>query len=179
MKLTLYREESGLEIPYKWLSEEVYSEALESLVVVAADVLFIDAASPKTFLFPFRKVKPMGNSFWFVGGRVNAGEPEGDAIGRIVARETGLVLPSERFNLVAINRYFFKDRQQKPQNKGYDCLSHVFTATLSIEERDSAARNLDPNEHDISAGLRAFDLPALEAAHVHAAITDLHVLLFP
>ena len=179
MKPKLYREQPDFEMSHKWLTEEAYSEALESFVVVAADVVFITTTHSKTFLLPFRKAKPMKDSFWFVGGRVNVGETEADAINRIVTRETGLLLPLERFAFITMNRYFFKDRQQKPQTKGYDCLSYVFTATLSIEERDSAAKNLDPNEYDVSIGLRSFDLPALEAAHTHAAITDLHSLLFP
>lgn len=166
-------------MPKKRLSEEAYKEALESFVVVCADVLFTDGENPKTILLASRRAKPM-RGWWFVGGRIYAGEPAEEAMVRLMKRETGLVLPQERFKLIGLNRYFFSERQQEPQTLGCDSLSYVFTAELSPAERDTAAKNLDPKEYDPAEGLRAFSsADALKAAGASPPVIDLYELLYP
>lgn len=173
---TLYAEDPHFMMPQKFLSNDVYKEALESLVIVVTDVLFVDRAK-KTIYLAKRKVKPM-QDFWLIGGRVLAGEDAIYSIRRCVKRETGLELPADRFQFLTLNRYLWKDRAQEPQEKGADTLGYTFAVDLSPEERSVAAQNLDSDEYDTNYGLQEFDVAGLADHPMRQAITDLYTRTF-
>lgn len=161
----------------KFLSDETYAEAIESFVIVCADVLFINRKNRSVLLLARRKVKPM-QGLWLIGGRVFAGEPERAAIVRLAKREVGLDIAPERFEYVCTNRYLWTDREQEPQDKGSDDLCYTFALEVSDEERRGAAAHLDPHEYDTTTGLQEFNKERLEKESVHQAIRDLYDIVF-
>ena len=172
-----YFEDPHFKMGRKFLSDETYAEAIESFVIVDADVLFINRTNKSVFLLARRKVKPM-QGLWLIGGRIFAGEPERAAIARLVKRETSLSIAPDRFEYLCINRYLWTDREQEPQNKGSDNLCYTFALEVSDEEKQISSEHLDPDEYDTTTGLQEFDKKMLEAGSVHQAIRDLYDIVF-
>jgi ADP-ribose pyrophosphatase YjhB (NUDIX family) len=173
----IYIEDPHHKMSRKFLTDQVYSEAIESFVIVDADVLFINKENKTLFLLARRKAKPM-QGLWVIGGRIYAGESERDAICRLTKSETSLEFGPDHFNFLCMNRYVWKDRQQEPQDKGSDNLCYTFTAELTQEERAIVSKNLDPEEYDTTLGLQEFSGEMLEEQGVHPAIIDMHKVLF-
>ena len=172
-----YFENQHFKMGRKFLSDETYTEAIESFVIVDADVLFVNRTNKSVFLLARRKVKPM-QGVWLIGGRIFAGEPELDAIVRLVKREAGLDIAPDRFEYLRINRYIWTNREQEPQNKGSDNLCYTFALEVSDEEKNIASAHLDPHEYDTTMGLQEFDKEMLEKESIHKAIRDLYELVF-
>jgi|CXWL01.1.fsa_nt_gi ADP-ribose pyrophosphatase YjhB (NUDIX family) len=173
----LYVEDPEFMMPLTFLSEEVYEQALSSLIVVCADTVIIDREH-KTLWLAKRIVPPISTD-WVIGGRIGAGEKEQDGAQRIFARETSLNLPRERFSFLGMNRYICSERKQYPQEKGSDTLSYTFIAELTPEEIQIVSKNLEPQEYDLSAGLTEFSRTQLVERKVHRAIIDMYDLIFP
>lgn len=173
----IYFEDPHFKMGRKFLSDETYAEAIESFVIVCADVLFINRANKSVLLLARRRVKPM-QGLWLIGGRILAGEPECDAIARLVKREAGLDITPDRFEFICINRYLWTSREQEPQNKGSDDLCYTFALEVSDEQKRTASKHLDPNEYDTAVGLQEFNKERLEKESVHKAIKDLYDLVF-
>lgn len=159
----------------KFLPDEVYAQALESFVVVCTDVVPINR-SRRTIYLARRAVKPM-QGWWWIGGRMFAGEHEQESVKRCFRRETSLDLPSERFEYVAMYRYWWKDRKQEPQDKGADDLSYTFVVELTSEELRKVSHKLDKKEY-AQGGLQEFDRERLSIENVHPAILDLYNRVF-
>jgi ADP-ribose pyrophosphatase YjhB (NUDIX family) len=171
-----YCEDASVVIPIKFLEESAYADALEAFVVVCADCLLINRNRGTIYLAK-RKSKPMSD-WWFIGGRVFAGEREEVAVHRCLERETGLDIIHDRFRFLDMKRYIFKNRQQEPQEKSCDSLCYIFGLDASEEEVTFANQNLDSNEYDTSVGLQEFDLGRLHREGVFLAIIDLYESIF-
>ena len=165
------------DMPKKHLDEETFKKAIEAFVVVSTDAVIIDRQK-RVFYLAQRSVKPM-QGWWVIGGRSFAGETPIESIRRCFERETSVCFPLNRFELIRLNRYFWKDREQKPQNLGYDSLAYTFAVELTQEEIEAAAKGLDPNEYKTRAGLQEFNLKRLRVEGVHPMIIDLYQQLFP
>jgi 8-oxo-dGTP pyrophosphatase MutT (NUDIX family) len=175
----LYRETPDVLIQPKFIDDErVYAEALEAFVVVCADCIFINRDKGTVFLAK-RIAKPMSRRWWFVGGRVCAGEDERTAMIRCIKRETGLEVCAERLTFVSMKRYFFKDRQQVPQEKGCDSLCYVFGLEVTRAEVEQIRSNLDPKEYDVDAGLQEFNARRLKTENVFPSVVDVYETVFP
>ena len=172
----VYTEDPEFTMSPEHLPDDVYAQAISSLVVVCADVLFADRAR-KTVFLAHRKVKPMVG-LWLIGGRIRAGEQADAGMARLVQKETSLVLPAGRFEFLAMHRYFFKDRKQQPQEKGTDALVYTFLAEVTPDELRIAAAHLDSGEYE-TAGFEECNRDALVAAKVYPAILDLYDSVFP
>ena len=175
-KSVLYKENPDVVIPRKFLETDVYAAALEAFVLVCTDCVFFNE-SRRTFFLAKRKSKPMSD-WWFIGGRSFAGEDEVTSVKRCVKRETGLELDIHRFKFLTMKRYFFKDRQQPPQNKGCDSLCYIFGVGLEDKEVELVKSNLDPKEYDTAAGLKEFGPEDLSKENVFPAIMDLYEYVF-
>jgi len=151
-----------------FLSDEEYERATRALIIVCTDVGLIDVRS-KTIWLARRSSRPAQNQWWFIGGRTRIGETETESIQRCFKRETGLLIPKNRFNFVCMNRFFWKDRQQLPHEAGCDCLAYTMALQLSHEERAQIV--LDRNEYQ-DGGLRAFSYDSLKAEGIHQYIRD-------
>lgn len=175
----LYREKPNVVIPRKFIADDkAYGEALEAFVAVCTDCLFFNQEKGTVYLAK-RKAKPMSCEWWFIGGRVFAGEDEHTAMRRCIKRETGLEIDPERIDFLAMKRYLFKDRQQEPQEKGCDSLCYIFGLEVTEAEIATVRSNLDKNEYDLEAGLLEFDSAKLTAENVFPSIIDVYEKVFP
>ena len=172
-----YIEDPDHRMPKKFISEGAYREAIEAMVIVCVDVVPFDRYRKVVYLAK-RKHKPaMG--WWWIGGRISAGEGAEEAACRIVKRETSLDVITKRFSLLSINRYFWKEREQIPQDVGSDNIGYIFTVELTQKELQQASQGLDTEEYDRMSGLQEFDRDRLMRERAHGAILDLYDLLFP
>lgn len=104
-----------------------------------------------------------------------AGEIPSASIKRCFKRETSLDVSEEKFKFVCMNRYFWKDRQQEPQDIGCDSLAYMFYLELSDEEFSKII--LESHEYGLST-LQEFDKDALVKEKVHPAIFDIYQEIF-
>ena len=162
-------------IPAVRLSDDEYEKVLRCLVLACTDIVIIDR-DKQIFYLANRISKPM-TGWWWIGGRMGAGETKEEAAMRNFKRETGLNLSSDRLRLVAVFDYFWKDRQQVPQEVGCHMLAYTFVVELTAEEL--AAIGLEKSEYEASAGLTAFNREQLIKEKVFPAILDLYDLIFP
>lgn len=173
----LYKEKTAISLPRKFLDDKEYTDALEAFVLVCTDCVFIHKKR-RTFYLARRKSKPMSD-WWFIGGRSYAGEEELASMRRCLKRETGLDINPDRFEFLTMKRYFFKDRQQAPQDKGCDSLCYIFAVFATDEEITIASSNLDPKEYDSEFGLKEFGPEELANENVFSSIIDLYEYFFP
>ncbi len=143
------------------LPEDVYAQAMNSLVIVTVDIAIYDV-SRKTLWLAKRRVQPTPD-WWIIGGRLFAYEREQAGVVRTFARETKLQVAPGRFRFIGFNRYFQSKRQQLPQSRGCDCLAYTFAIELTPVERTEVTQNLDSREYDVQFGLREFNRQALQA----------------
>lgn len=178
-KPTLYHEQPNVVIPRKFINDNTaYANALEAFVLVCTDCLLINREKGTVYLAK-RRAKPMSCEWWFIGGRVFAGEDELSSMLRCIKRETGLAVEKDRLDFLAMKRYFFKNRQQDPQEKGCDSLCYIFSLEVTEAELSIVRSNLDENEYDLVAGLQEFDPAKLVAENVFPSIIDVYERAFP
>lgn len=127
----------------KFLSNEAYSEAIEAFIIVCGDTMITDEEG--TVYLARRKAKPAKGLLWYIGGRLRRGLDANVAMSMNFKRETGLVIPPERFKFVAMYRYLLSDREQEPQDAGTDSLAYQFILQLTKEEISKI--KLDANEY--------------------------------
>ena len=114
--------------------------------------------------------------WWWIGGGMQTNHTLTEAVAANWLRETQLPISSNRFVLRACTDYFWKDRQQTPQDIGTHTLGLTFS--LEITEEEAARIRLDPNEYDAAAGFTKFNRAQLVEAEVYPAIIDLYALIF-
>ena len=173
----LYKDPEWKGMERVFLEDEVYSEALRAFVVVCVDVVVVDREKKLLYLAK-RMSKPASNSWWWIGGRVMAGEAARDAAVRAFKRETSVTLNPDELQFLRFCRNWFPDRQQDPQDAGTDGLVHLYAIELDEATRDVVAQNLDKNEYDPSEGLVAFDREKLVAEGVREQVLDAYDALF-
>lgn len=172
----IYKEDPKFTMPGKFLSDEVYAQAMESFVVVCTDTIIINKKR-KTFYLTKRSVYPL-KTWWMVGGRMLAGENPLESIRRCFLRETGIDVNPQRFTFIVFNRYILSYRKQEPRDTGSDSLAHVFSIELSDEEIQKISRSLNNDEYDSSVGLVEFNREKLIKEKVFSAIVDLYDQVF-
>eukprot|EP00884_Botryococcus_braunii_P007174 jgi/Botrbrau1/16458/Bobra.0142s0054.1 len=147
-----------------FLEDDEYSRALDSFVKGCVDLLLTDESSGEVLLMK-RKIEPQPD-WWFVGGRLRAGDSPTQGGQKIVKRELGIDLAPGRFKYVLSCTYLWEWRQQEPQRNGTADMIMVFTAAISPEER--AAIVWDTAEYD---NMRWQDLTAaIQEASYHPAL---------
>lgn len=172
----VYQESPGFRITPLPASPELHARVLESYINVCADAVPVNF-SRKTIWLAKRRTKPH-QDWWWIGGWMQAGETAEEAMSRKWANETPVKVAPARFVFVCLNRYFWKERQQKPQDIGCDCLAFTFLVELTAEELDSVSRGLDPSEYDATSGLQEFDRQGLTDINAHPAILDFYDQVF-
>ncbi len=169
-----YTEDGYQPIPNIRLHDKEYGRALQRFIAVCADILPIDREK-RLFYLALRTAKPLPG-WWMIGGGIAAGTSKEEGAIANFERETTLLLPANRFELVAVNDYRSKDRAQSPQDIGCHTLGYTFAVELTPKELDSV--NLDPSEYAANEGLKPHNRNQLIAASVHPAIVDLYDDLF-
>ena len=167
----LYLEEENIVLKSESLNEADYAKALSSLVIVTVDILIYDSGEGKIFLAK-RHARPLKGERWFIGGRVYRGESLEVAAARIFKRETGRLIDPKRLKFISLARYFFKDKEQEPQNEGSDSLSFTFGLEMNAKERDGLSNNLDKAEYEVEAGLEEFNLKTLHESNLTIAVIE-------
>ncbi len=160
-----------------FMDDVTYAAMVDHTIIVCTDAVVVDPQR-RTFFLARRVARPM-KGLWWIGGRRRKGETPQEAMCRNFLRETGLSLPSERFDLATIMEYLWQDREQEPSGRGSHNLAHQFTVCLTPTELATAAHNLDQREYDLGLGLQEFDRARLVTEHAHHAILDLYDTVFP
>lgn len=168
----LYIEDAHHNMSSKSMTDQEYANALEVFVVVCVDVVLVNRAR-KTVYLARRKAKPM-QGWWVIGGRIRAGEIEHNAMHRKFLQETSVDVEPARFEFLRMNRYFWKDREQDPQNKGTDALAYTFAVELTDEELRTVSENLEKYEYEAGSGLREFTRYELLQEGAHEAVIDMY-----
>ncbi len=171
----LYKQPGATFSPSRYIADEVYSEIVDTTVIVCADTIFFSRKDKVVYLTE-RKSKPM-NTWWMIGGRVRIGETGEAAAVRCIFRETNLVVAECLLLPLGMNRYFFNSRQQMPQNIGCDSLCYTFALESDIDQVAWASKHLDSTEYQ-SGGLQAFSRKQLVKHKVAPALIDLYDKLF-
>lgn len=155
-----------------YLSDGDYGRALDCLVKGCADVLLQDSTTGQVLIVK-RIVQPQPD-WWFVGGRIKAGETPVEAIIRNIKRETGLHLDASKIRYLCSSSFLWDQRQQAPNNNGTADVAICFTADVGPQER--ACIRLDMREYSESCWVEVDDVvtndtyhPALRRAfrHIH------------
>eukprot|EP00756_Hemistasia_phaeocysticola_P025609 Hpha_TRINITY_DN16015_c1_g1::TRINITY_DN16015_c1_g1_i1::g.117058::m.117058 len=161
-----------------FLTDEEYGRALDALVKGCADVLLLDEAGEKVLLGK-RKVEPQPD-WWFIGGRMKAGETPEAACARNLRRETKLDgMVAERVRIVTFHSMLWQFRKQEPAGNGTADLAVVGVVHLTpaeIEQLESRKpMPLCPDEYSEVAWRHLTEVasdpvfhPALRCAAGHA-----------
>jgi len=176
-KPVVYEEIPGFRIKAEFSNPELHARVLKSYINVCVDAVPVNFGR-KTLYLAKRCIKPQ-QDWWWIGGAMVAGEIAEEAMSRKFKSETSLKIPAARFKFVCLNRYFWKDRQQEPQDTGCDCLVYTFSIVLSKIELELASKKLDAQEYAATSGLEEFDRDRLVKVNAHKAILDFYDQVFP
>ena len=175
-KPRLYIEDLSHEIDSIPLPLDLYRESSGGYIKVCADVVFANSCR-RTIYLARRTIKPAQGHWWIIGGRMYPGEREEVAARRHLRDDTGLDLSQDRFRYVTINRYWWKDRQEDPQEKGCDHLAYTFVVEPTSEELVRV--QLRPTEYNLGDGLQEFDRERLVKEGIDEGILDVYDQIFP
>ena len=116
----------------RFLPDDEYGRALDTLVKGCVDVLFTNARGD--VLLGLRRHEPAKGTWWYVGGRMRCGETVEAAAARHALRDVGVSLDVDRFSFVATSTMNWEFRVQEPCGNGTCDVNVVMTATLTEEE---------------------------------------------
>lgn len=177
MKLPkMYKEDESFTMPSKFLSDEVYADAIAAFPIVTSDIILVDRAS-RTLLLPYRGVEP-AHGPWVFGGRRRAGEDALTCAARCFERETSLAISKERFHFLGINEYLWPWRKEEPHETGMHNVHFAFMLEITPEELAQVTENLDPKEYDVSCGITPYTRDDLVAAGARKILVDYYDKIF-
>jgi ADP-ribose pyrophosphatase YjhB (NUDIX family) len=147
----------------KFLGDKEYGEALDSIVKGCTDLLVTSADGTRVLLGK-RCVHPQPDH-WFIGGRMIPGDSPASSCHRILKRELGLEVSSERIAFVCAASLAWDMRVQEPATNGTADVQLVLTTQLTEEETGRV--KLDAKEYTSSDW---FDIDAVVAGSYHPAL---------
>lgn len=113
------------------LPADLYAQALDALVIACVDIL----VTHRDHIFLAKRKTYPHLSWWFIGGRMQAGESPVRAAQRKVLEDISLAgIAAERFRYVGTFSTQFARRQQPPQENGLHTLNLTYHLTVSPEE---------------------------------------------
>lgn len=123
-----------------------------------------------------RSVQPQ-KDWWFLGGRMQAGEEPHVTAARHVRREAGVDLAPKRFRAVCHSSYLWQFRKQAPAGNGTADIAVVFSVDVTPQEK--ADIRLDMNEYETFCWCDVQEVidnamyhPALRRAALHLQMRD-------
>lgn len=172
----LYVDHQEISFGKKFLSEESYQEAIQGMVVVCTDIVLVNKKECAIYLAK-RKAKPANDKWWVMGGRVFAGEEAIHSVQRCLKRESGIEIKDlRRFEYVCMNRYFFINREQDPQDIPVDSLTYTYLLELDVAEMEKI--NLDQQEY--FGEIKKFtSLQEMQNENIDKPIIDIYLKIFP
>lgn len=174
-KPVLYIQDPRHKMERVFLAPEVHAEAILAFPIVSTDVFIVDKRK-RTIYLAKRIVDPLPEPFG-MGGRSFAGEDPDSSIVRSFGRETGLILPPDRFHFVCMNRYFWATRKQEPKNAGVDYLAYTYWVELNQDELAQAATGLERGEYE-PGSFKEYSWQDLVDAQIHPAVLSFYRKLF-
>jgi ADP-ribose pyrophosphatase YjhB (NUDIX family) len=127
--------------PSDRLSSDLYSQALDHLVIACIDILLTHQSQ----IFLAKRQSPPRPSWWIIGGRMAAGESPLAAAHRKLLEEVGLAISPDRLSYIGAYSTCFSTRQQPPQHHGLHSLNLTYQVELTPPEK--AALDLSPTEY--------------------------------
>ncbi len=124
------------------LPTEVFSQALDHLVITCVDLVF---THQQQVLLAKRRTYPQ-KSWWVIGGRMIAGESPLQSVQRKAREESRLAIATDRFQFMGVYSTCFAHRQQAPQDRGLHSLNLTYLVVLTDSEKQQL--RLDPNEYE-------------------------------
>lgn len=121
-----------------FLPEEVYTQALDSLVIACADIILTFNGQ---ILIGKRRWQPQPD-WWIIGGRMCKGELYEEAARRNIHRELGLVIALERLKLFNFYNFIWGKRAQNPIDNG----CHMLSVVMLLHITEAEMRALTSNE---------------------------------
>ena len=112
------------------LSDEVYTQVLDAIVVACVDIVLV---SEGRVLLGKRAWHPQ-KDWWIVGGRMHPGEEPEAAAARHAKRDLGLDLANNRFTYLTTYSAAWQTRRFEPVDRGTHTVSIVMTIELTPEE---------------------------------------------
>ena len=137
--------ESGFENHSKHLSDDVYSQVLDSVVVACVDCAGV--CGSKIFLGK-RTDRPAKNQWWVQGGRMQVGvDPRRTVLG-ILQREVALDI-TDLNSIIDLNlaiSYIWEDRHQPPAGHGCHMVGMYYMTIVNqtVKER---LKHMEPNRN--------------------------------
>ncbi len=167
--------ENHHKIKSKKLEVKLYAQAIESLIVVCADIVIINKKERLIYLAE-RSVKPM-QGFWSIGGRRFAGDPLIKSIKNNFLRETSVNISADRFKYLCTKEVIWENRKEIPQEVGKHDLIQFCCVELSSEELHKASSNLCKDEYS-SKGLVGFDKNHMKNHNAHPIMIEIYDKIF-
>lgn len=99
-----------------FLPDDQYGVALDNLVKGCTDILLLNPEG--THIFAGKRCVQPQPDWWFMGGRMFPGETPVQSAQRLLKRELGLEIESERFRVVCAQAFAFGMREQEPKEHG-------------------------------------------------------------
>ena len=94
------------------INKELYTKILDSVPIITVDIVIFNPEKDKVLLFK-RENKPLQNTYYTPGGRVNKNEKLIDAIIRKAKEEIGINIKSKEIKYCGIIEEFFDDSNFK------------------------------------------------------------------
>ena len=163
-------------IQSKRLEKHLYAQAIESLIVVCADILIINKKKKLIYLAE-RSVKPM-KGFWSIGGRRFVGDTLVESVRNNFLRETSVNINMEKFEYICTKEVIWKDRKEEPQDFGKHDLVQFFYVELDFEELKQASRNLCKSEYS-QKGLVSSDRNKIKDYNIQQIMVQIYDKIFP
>ncbi|KAL7525547.1 hypothetical protein ACHAXR_001051 [Thalassiosira sp. AJA248-18] len=115
-----------------FLPDDQYGVALDNLVKGCTDILLLNPDG--THIFTGKRCVQPQPDWWFMGGRMFPGETPIQSGQRLLKRELGLEIESERFNVVCAQAFAFGMREQEPKDHGTTDTQFCYKVQLKDEE---------------------------------------------
>ena len=132
---------------HSFLPDDQYGIALDNLVKGCTDILLLNP--PGTHIFTGRRCVQPQPDWWFMGGRIFPGETPIQSCQRLLRRELGLDIASERFVTVCAQAFAFGMREQEPKDHGTTDTQFCYMVRL-VSEEEVQKVVLDENEYSES-----------------------------
>lgn len=124
--------------PGSFVPDDVYSQALDALVVCCADAAVMCEGK---WLIAKRAWEPQPD-WWVIGGRMRKGERIEQALRRNLRRELKLDIPEERLlGVIGYYNLIWDKRAQKPAENGCHMFSITSIAELTPAEKEQLILN--------------------------------------
>lgn len=126
------------------LSNEVYAQVLDSIVVCCVDCAIVN----KNEIFLCKRIdRPAKGHWWVMGGRMEPGLTPSEMAKKILLREVGYAVHSEStvFDLNLTISYVWGKRHQQPEDHGCHMVGLCHAVFIGDREREAL------NEKDMSS----------------------------